>query len=133
MKALVIDSTDKTPLINFDPTSGKFEISGKSIPHDAESFYQPILEWMEQYVVSTEKRTDVVLNLEYFNISSSKRILFILYKLNELVDKNKEVSVKWYYADSDDDMKEVGHDFAFMVRVPFEFIPYSKKVAVAQI
>jgi len=133
MNALVIDSTDKTPLINFDPVSGKFEITGKSIPQDAESFYNPILEWMEKYVGYTDRKTDVVLNLEYFNISSSKRILFILYKLNELVDKNKEVSVKWYYADSDDDMKEVGHDFAFMVRVPFEFIPYSKKVAVAQL
>jgi hypothetical protein len=126
MNILYLEATEKTPLVNLDPNTGEFEISGKSIPQDAEAFFSPILEWMDEYVNTTTIPTKVRLNLEYFNISSSKRILFLLYKLNELVDQNKVVTVSWHYVETDDDMKEVGQDFAFMVRVPFEFVPYRK-------
>lgn len=126
MELLHIEATEKTPLVKFDPANGAFEIRGKSIPQDADSFYIPILEWMEEYVNNPNSITKVVLDLEYFNISSSKRILFILYKLNELVDKGTDVTVDWYYIDQDDDMKEVGQDFAFMVRVPFSFIAHKR-------
>lgn len=130
MELLYIEATEKTPLVRFDPVSGEFEISGKAIPQDSESFFAPILQWMEEYVNTTKASTRVKLNLEYFNISSSKRILFLLYKLNELIDKNKEVYVSWYYVDSDEDMREVGQDFAFMVRVPFEFVPYKRSAQI---
>lgn len=129
MNSFKIEATDKTPFVSLDPVTGEFEISGKSVPQDAESFFAPVLDWLEEYVRSAPKKTHVILNLEYFNISSSKRILFFLYKLNELVDLHKDVSVTWYYADTDEDMKEVGQDFAFMVRVPFEFISHKKTTA----
>lgn len=127
MDPLHIEATDKTPQVYFDAESGRFEIIGKSIPQEAESFYAPVLDWMEEYVATQPNKTKVIFKLDYFNISSSKRILFMLYKLNDLVDNGKDVSVTWHYADSDEDMKEVGEDFAFMVRVPFEFIRYQSK------
>ncbi len=65
------------------------------------------------------------IDLEYFNITSSKRILFLLYKLNELVDSGKKAKVEWYYRQSDEDMYEVGQDYAFMVHVPFDFREYT--------
>ena len=59
--------------------------------------------------------------LDFFNISSSKRLLFMLYKLNEILEKGGQSKVQWYYSEHDDDMFEVGQDYAFMVKVPFEF------------
>ncbi len=129
MQALHIKATDKTPEVNFDPANGNFIIKGKSIPSDAEDFYTPVLEWMDEYLKNPIAKTNVELNLEYFNITSSKRILFLLYKLNELIDVNKEVSVKWFYADTDDDMYEVGQDYAFMVKVPFQFVVYKREAS----
>ncbi len=35
------------------------------------------------------------------------------------------VKVLWYHNESDEDMFEVGQDYAFMVKVPFDFISYS--------
>lgn len=129
MQLLNIEATEKTPSISLDPTTGNFIIKGKSIPADAEDFYAPVLEWMDEYLKNPLAKTYVELNLEYFNITSSKRILFLLYKLNELVDTNKEVSVKWFYADTDDDMYEVGQDYAFMVKVPFQFVVYKREAS----
>ncbi len=64
------------------------------------------------------------MKLQYFNVSSSKRLLFMFYKLNLLSDINKPVVIKWYYVEDDAEMFEVGQDFAFMVNVPFHFLEY---------
>ena len=121
MNSIVIPRGDKTPAINLDPT-GHFELCGKSIPPDAESFYAPVLSWLDDYAQNPAPKTSIHIDLEFFNISSSKRLLFIMYKLNEMADDGHDVELKWYYYDDDDDMYEVGQDYAFMVKVPFEFI-----------
>ncbi len=127
MKPLIIEPTSKTPGIIFDPERGIFDIKGKSIPDDAEQFYTNILAWFDDYLMQPQNETVLSIDLEYFNISSSKRLLFILYKLNELVAGNKTVRVKWLYNEEDEDMFEVGQDYAFMVNVPFDFISYQLK------
>ncbi len=125
MEAFKRNATDTTPAIVFDPKNGEFIIEGKSIPSNAEEFYRPILDWLKDYVDRPNAITNLTLKLDYFNISSSKRILFMFYKLNELIDGGNTVNVKWYFHEGEDDMHEVGQDFAFMVNIPFEFIEYS--------
>lgn len=124
MDALILNATPQTPLISFDRKSGLMEIKGRSIPDQPDEFWLPILSWFEAYIMNPTERTVVRIDLEYFNISSSKRILFLLYKLNELVDMKKDVLVEWYYRESDEDMYEVGQDYAYMVKVPFIFKEY---------
>ena len=125
MENLITSATETTPLLNLDAGLGEFVIEGKSIPSDAEGFYGPVLHWLSEYVNKPNQQTTLVLKLDYFNISSSKRILFIFYKLNELIDAGHQVNVKWYFHEGEDDMHEVGQDFAFMLNIPFEFIEYS--------
>ncbi|MEN9401232.1 MAG: hypothetical protein RL632_2335, partial [Bacteroidota bacterium] len=84
MNTLVIDASPQTPKIHFDAVSGVMEIRGRSIPDQADEFWLPILNWFEGYLLNPLENTVVKIDLEYFNISSSKRILFLLYKLNEL-------------------------------------------------
>ena len=121
MENLFIASTGLTPSVNLDYASGLFEIVGKSIPENADEFYSPVLSWMDGFIASPTSKVRMTINLEFFNISSSKRILFLMYKLNELIDKNIDVKIMWAYKENDDDMFEVGQDYAFMVNVPFEF------------
>lgn len=128
MEQLFIQSTALTPEINFSPKDGLFAIRGKSIPEDAEDFYQPVLDWMEEFSKTSTSNIHLTIELEFFNISSSKRILFLMYKLNELVDKGVNVKITWSYKENDDDMFEVGQDYAFMVNIPFEFHTYKEQV-----
>lgn len=124
MDSYFVDSTCQTPLINFNAKSGVMEIKGRSIPDQADDFWIPVLNWFESYLLNPSFSTVVKIDLEYFNISSSKRILFLLYKLNELVESGKDVCVEWLYRESDEDMYEVGQDYAYMVKVPFVFKEY---------
>lgn len=130
MKRLYIEATAKTPYVVFDPAEQIFEIKGKSIPDDAEEFYNVLLKWFDDYLVSPNPETVLSIDLEYFNISSSKRLLFLLYKLNDLNETKNKARVKWMYNCEDEDMFEVGQDYAFMVKVPFDFISYRLADAV---
>lgn len=124
MENLYKDATPKTPEINFDPVSGVMSIKGRCIPDDPDKFWLPVLNWFESYMMKPVEITTFSINLEYFNIASSKRILFLLYKLNELAEANRQVSVEWHHRENDEDMFEVGQDYAYMVRVPFKFVEY---------
>ena len=121
--------TETSPLVHLNPDDGELTIEGNAIPEDAEAFFHPILEWLDEYVNNTTVETTLSLKLHYFNVSSSKRILFIFYKLNELIKKNRSVLVKWHYVEGEDEMFEVGQDFAFMVNIPFHFIEYNPYVS----
>jgi len=101
-------------------------IKGRCIPDEPDEFWLPILNWFESYKLNPVHNTTFQIDLEYFNISSSKRILFLLYNLNELAESGNNVCVEWLYRDSDEDMFEVGQDYAYMVRVPFKFVEYSE-------
>lgn len=124
MEPYIIDSTPHTPMVNFNSKSGVMEIKGRSIPDQPDDFWIPVLNWFESYLLNPTQKTVVKIDLEYFNISSSKRILFLLYKLNELVESGNDVTVEWMYRESDEDMYEVGQDYAYMVKVPFIFREY---------
>lgn len=132
MEDLFINATPQTPHVHFNGTSGVMEIKGRSIPDQPDEFWLPVLNWFETYLLRPNASTIVKIDLEYFNISSSKRILFLLYKLNELADGGKDVHVEWFYRQTDEDMYEVGQDYAYMVRVPFVFKEYvDPDIAVA--
>jgi hypothetical protein len=125
LDALNIDATSQTPEISFCVETGLMNIAGRSIPEEPDTFWIPVLNWFESYLLKPSESTVFRINLEYFNISSSKRILFLLYKLNDLVKKGHEVRVEWLYKFDDEDMYEVGQDYAYMVKVPFVFKSYS--------
>ena len=116
--------TDDTPEVVLDPTTGKFKITGKSFSEDVAGFFEPILDWLEGYAKTPAQKTEVELKLVYFNSASSKLLLDILLKLEEMVSNGHDVLVKWHYAEDDEDMQDAGEEYADIVDVPFEHISY---------
>jgi len=49
MDAIYIDATDETPYVALDAEKKVFEFSGKSLPEDVVTFYQPIIDWLEEF------------------------------------------------------------------------------------
>jgi len=115
------EGTEDTPKIILDRNNGIFEISGRSLPEDAAEFYSPILEWLDEYTGSPNSETVFIFKLEYFNTASSKLLLDILSKLENIADST---TILWYYHEDDEDMEEAGTEFSELVEVPFEFKPF---------
>ena len=122
MEVINIQPTNVSPEVILDIENNIFSIRGRSVVSEVDSFYAPVLEWLEKAEGRLHNKIQFVFDLEYFNIFSSKRMLFILYRLNELKKLGADISIVWYFSAEDDDMKEVGEDFACMVNLPFEFI-----------
>ncbi len=122
MEKIRIEATDVSPQVIFDVDNNNFLVKGKSVVTEVDAFYAPLIEWLEKSQSELNSRVDFVFDLEYFNIFSSKRILFMLYKLSDLKKSGVDINVIWHFSMEDDDMKEVGEDFACMVNLPFEFI-----------
>ncbi len=118
---LFIEATEQTPRVFFNLSEGQLAITGKSLPESGEQFYQPVLDWLDDAVNSTTEKMKMYIALDQMNVSSSKMILFILYKLKNLKEAGKTVSVCWYHTKEDSDMLEVGEDYEFMVDIPFRF------------
>ncbi len=125
MEVIKIMGTDETPTVMLDAANNLFEISGRSLPEDVSSFYAPIIIWMEKYNQSPNPKTIFNFKLVYFNTASSKVLLDILMKLEELNKGGKEVLVHWHYSEDDEDMKEAGEEYADIVDVPFVQIAIS--------
>ena len=124
MEVIKIMGTDDTPNVIFDADNEIFEISGRSLPEDVTAFYEPILNWLDEYATVAKDKSVFNFKLVYFNTASSKMLLDILMKLEEIYESGKEVLIKWYYPEDDEDMQEAGEEYADIVDIPFEQVGY---------
>ncbi len=124
MRAIKIDAKEDTPKIYLDPENNVFEISGRSLPEDAQVFYEPIISWLREYSTKPNKETVFQFKLNYFNTASSKLILDVLMILEEIHQEGNDLKVKWLYEENDEDMEEAGEEYAELVEIPFEHVAY---------
>jgi hypothetical protein len=81
-----LEQTPKTPQIDLNQFSGELIMSGRSIPENAAKIYEPVLNWVKEYVLKAKPITNLRLNLEYFNTASMiwlSRILAVLKKISD--------------------------------------------------
>ena len=76
--------TAKTPRVVLDPAAGSLSFSGCSVPENADGFFSPILDRVEQYAERPAARTLVEVELSYFNSSTSKYLLDVFKVLEDL-------------------------------------------------
>ncbi len=122
METISIEGTPKTPTITFDTNKGFLEIKGRSIPENSIEFYKPLVDWLEKYAAKPQGATNVNIQLEYFNTSSSKCILDVFKKLEAINKNGSQVTINWYYEEDDEDMLEAGEDYQAIINVPFKMI-----------
>ncbi|OFZ00365.1 MAG: hypothetical protein A3K10_07825 [Bacteroidetes bacterium RIFCSPLOWO2_12_FULL_31_6] len=121
MKVLKINNTPKTPDVDFNPTSGVFQISGISVPENSLEFYSIIIKWIGAYIQNPVDTTKIIFKLTYVNTSSLQFLYDILMLLDEIHTKTSNIQVEWYYLSDDLDMKEMGEDYQESLSVDFSF------------
>ncbi|HKL39026.1 MAG TPA: DUF1987 domain-containing protein, partial [Cryomorphaceae bacterium] len=85
-------------------------------------FYKPLIDWLDAYSNGNEEGLTLKMELEYFNTSSSKCILDVFKKLENISKQGKSVSVKWHYEEDDEDMLEAGEDYDAIIDLAFEMV-----------
>lgn len=121
MEPLIIEATNDTPRVHFDEKTGVLELSDRSLPENAIEFYQPLFEWIYNYIDFPKGETLFNFKLEYFSTSSAKQITKILFLLEKLSDTSK-VKVNWYYKKEDIDMYSSGLKYSKLTNLNFNLI-----------
>jgi hypothetical protein len=122
MIPLVIESSEETPEIILDKRSNKFVFKGKSLPENPIVFYQPVLQWIDDYVSDPNPETKIDFMMHYFNTSSSKILLDIMKRLEIIMQSGNQVEINWVFKDDDEEMLEAGEIYAERVGIPFNMI-----------
>ena len=123
METLIVEETNITPKVILDKEKGIFLLKGHSRPEDSVNFYQPILNWIKAYAANPNTTTVVTIALEYFNTSSSKMVYSLIGTFKEPFSKGFDIKVDWQYPADDEDLLEMGQDYASIVPIPFIFTP----------
>ena len=122
MKKYTVKGDYRKPDVNLDAERGLIEITGRSIPEQTDDFYQPVIEWVNNYVQNPAEETTINYNLDYYN-SSSKRYLFdILERIAPLHKSGKKITFNWYHDEDDDESKDSGILFAELAGFPVNLI-----------
>ena len=95
-QSLVIEKTPKTPQIDLDRLTGNLIFSGRSIPENAAKIYEPVLNWVTEYILKARPTTNLRLNLEYFNTASILWLSKIFRNLIRISEPNYVLIVHLY-------------------------------------
>lgn len=113
MEKFDIAATARTPRLSFDPATGVFVLEGESYPEDTKKFYDAPLSNVYSYLeTDTETNALFTFKLKYFNSSSAKVLMDLFLAIEEASARGNTVKIEWHYASDDDNMQELGEEFA---------------------
>lgn len=119
METLNLIGTISLPTVNFNP-SGELKITGRSIPEHPVKFYEPISNWITDFVLTKPPVINILIHLDYLNTHSTECVLIMLKKLdNYAKDSGSKVSITWDFDEDDEDMEALGEDLDSLVDIPF--------------
>lgn len=121
MNALIIDGKTNSPTINFNADTGLLKIIGRSIPEHPVNFYQPLENWLTEYITTNPKEIKLFIHLDYLNTHSTECILILMKKMEQYYrETNADVKVLWRFDEDDEDMETLGQDLSSITKIPFE-------------
>lgn len=122
MNKLYLKSSYTTPLVDFDPDKGLFQMEGRVIPEDAEGFFTEIFNWVDSYIPDKQKTLTLRFCLYYYNTGSAKRVFDIMRRFEEFFKKGYNVTIRWEYEEGDEDAMNDGLDYKRHIKAPFEIV-----------
>lgn len=123
VQKLVVEKTDNTPKVVFDPEKNIFELSGSSHPENPAKFFNPILNWIDEYAKAPNKHTIISFKFDYFNSSTAKYILNVLWGFEKIAKAgSSKITFQWYYLEEDLDAFASGERYSQLTTSEFKLI-----------
>lgn len=115
-KELKLVETEHTPAVNF--SGGNLSLTGKSMPEDAKGFYGQLIDYVNE--LSASEPVQMIVDLSYFNSSSSKQLLRLFFCLEDKQGQGANVMVTWKSSKDDHLIIEKGEEFKDLLEIPVE-------------
>lgn len=100
------EQSERCPYITFEGNT--LTVKGRSYMNDAVDYYRPILKEISELNVES---LHVVVEMEYFNTSSSKCLLELFKRVIRKQESGVKADIVWRYSSNAPEMQEVGEDY----------------------
>lgn len=119
-KEINIDQTRFSPKVRLK--KGRLKMEGRSVLNDPQPFFQPLFNWVEEYIAQNPGSSRIDLKFEYINTSSTKWLYEILKSIKQKKADRDDLQINWYYETGDEDMYELGEIFKSLMNASFRII-----------
>ncbi len=113
-------ATVSTPWVRLDPEQGRIELVGESYPANSYEFYQPIVQWLRDFLEQGDLAVHVELELAYVNTGSIKSMLDVFDLLEDAHQAGRPIKVVWKYDSRNQRALETAEEFSEDVSFAFE-------------
>lgn len=124
MQRYFIAETKSSPTVDFDPQANLLSLVGQSYPENAFKFYEPILEWVDGYLVQLSQEDEAILEFQmpYMNTSSTKCLMMLLDKFDYAYSQGKRVAVRWICNADNESEYECAEELKEDLSLPFDIL-----------
>jgi hypothetical protein len=106
MQDLIIDieseGKEVYPFIKLSADTGSCVISGSSYMQNPSQFFEPVIQWLRDYIDQNTGKLIVFYDLKSLNTGTSRVIYQILELLKGYKTNGGDVVIKWYMEDDED-------------------------------
>lgn len=106
----LIPGSDRTPTISMK--DGVFSITGRSYMENSAEFYAPVKRLIEDH----QGPLLVEIGLDFFNTSSSKCLMDLLFIVDKKNITSNDCRIKWSYKSDDEDMRDAAEEFRDLLK-----------------
>jgi len=106
--SLRVTGTSSTPEVSYSVSDQMCSLIGVSTPVDSMVFYRPIIQWVVDHQNEIVEGTKFEFQLNYFNSSSMKALLWLIQQISELIQSGKKWQMVWVVLEEDEFMQEGG-------------------------
>ncbi len=127
MNNIIIEKTDSLPGVNFDITSKKLQIEGRSIPENAFTFYTPLITWINEYYSKNDFNTKaevskLIVTCDYFNSSSAKMFLYMFEALANYQKEGHLIEINWHVSQEDEEIIDMIDDIRLISEIKLNIL-----------
>ena len=119
MQRLQIAPTIRTASVDFDPEQALLRIQGNSIPENADGFFQPLHDWVEEFRNEHKGAVRIRIFMTYFNTATIRHLISLLRRL--IFYYGDQLTIDWAYERGDEEIRDRGQDLAEVVKFNFRF------------
>ena len=127
LQNLVINNTEDAFQVELNAKTHIFSIYGRRLPENSFIFFAPIFEWLESYFLLKPTQTTINISLSYIHSGANKALLQLLSELKKSKKNGNTIIVNWNFEEDDEDMEQIGIDFAEMLEMEFNFATFELK------
>jgi hypothetical protein len=118
-----IHQTASTPSVVTDRSRGAVTMAGESYPENPFEFFQPLIEWVGDYLDTETGPLALELELIYLNTSSIRAMMDIFDRMEEAHQAGRQVRVRWTYEPENQRVGELAEEFKEDCSFPFVIEP----------